>query len=322
MLQQNNMKKYAIGVDLGGTFIKFGLVSSDGQLVYENIAPTSADAGAPVLIAGLINSVKECLSFAQKHDFKVEGIGIGTPGLIDRTNRKVLGGADNIKGWSNIDLSNLIEAECGLSVSIINDANAMGLGEQCFGAARDCTDVLFLTIGTGIGGAVIIDGKLFCGYGNRGTELGHIPLFTDGIPCSCGSVGCLETYASTSALVKQFTERCDAAGIDFQQEINGQLIVELYHQNHPVAVATLEDHWRFLGRGIAGLVNIFSPQLVVIGGGISEAGSFYMEKIDEQVKRFVMPDCMQNTRIRAAMLGNKAGILGAARWAVVCPNKK
>ena len=165
----------------------------------------------------------------------------------------------------------------------------MGLGEAKYGAGRGCTHVVFLTVGTGIGGAVIIDGKLFNGYANRGTELGHVPLIANGERCACGAIGCLEHYASTSALV-----------------------VRLYHENFPMAVECMSEHFYYLGRGIAGFVNIFSPQRIVLGGGVTESGIFYLEKIREVVREHVIADCALNTEIVAASLGNKAGFIGAA----------
>lgn len=310
------LMKYAIGIDLGGTKIKFGLVNAVGNLIYESIMPTEADKGANQVIENLISAVKLTQEYALENNIVPIGVGIGTPGIVDRSNRIVLGGSDNIEGWSQLKLSDIIESACKLPVSLNNDANMMGLGEQAFGAAQDCSDVLFLTIGTGIGGAIIINGKLFGGFENRGTELGHIPLFTDGIPCSCGSVGCLEAYASTTALTQQYKERCDKAGKNFMEEITGKLIIDLYKQQDSIAIESLHEHCRYLGRGIAGLVNIFSPQRVVLGGGISESGTFYIEKIQEYYLSYVMPDCAVNTEICAATLGNNAGVLGAARWAL------
>jgi len=307
--------KYAIGVDLGGTSIKYGLVDQDGKLVYENIVPTGADEGAEAVIIRLISAVEDVRQYAKRNDILPVGIGVGTPGIVDRTNRIVLGGADNIVGWSQVPLSDRLETACHLPVIISNDANLMGLGEQAYGAARDCSDVLFITVGTGIGGAIIINNQLFGGYDNRGTELGHIPLFADGIACSCGSVGCLEAYASTGALIQQFKDRCNQIGVILSDEITGKYIIELYLQHVPVAVESVHEHCRFLGRGIAGLVNIFSPQRVVIGGGISESGPFYIEKVNEYYQQYVMPDCGVNTQLCPASLGNRAGILGAARWA-------
>lgn len=307
--------KYAIGVDLGGTGIKYGLLGQNGELIYEEIMPTEADKGAEVVIQNLISAVNNAKQFAESKKIVPVGVGIGTPGIVDRTNRIVLGGADNIKSWSNVPLSEKIEETCQLPVFINNDANLMGLGEQTFGGAKDCTDVLFITVGTGIGGAIIINGKLFGGYDNRGTELGHIPLFADGIPCSCGSIGCWEAYASTNALIQQFKTLCEQSGISFDEKITGKLITKLYQQSHPVAVLALDNHCRYLAHGIAGLVNIFSPQKIVIGGGISGSGSFYIQNIKKYFDKYVMPDCAVNTEICAATLGNHAGLSGAAQWA-------
>lgn len=307
--------KHAIGIDLGGTNIKFGLLDEEGKLIYVKKLPTEADKGAEVVIQHLISAVKNVKQFAEKNNIFPVGVGIGTPGIVDRSNRIVLGGADNIAGWSQVPLSEKIEESCQLPVFINNDANLMGLGEQAFGIARDCSDVLFITVGTGIGGAIILNGKLFGGYDNRGTEMGHIPLFADGIPCSCGSIGCWEAYASTNALIQQYKTLCDQSGISFEENISGKLITQLYRQNQPEAIQAFDQHCRYLAHGIAGLVNIFSPQRVVIGGGISDSGTFYIENIKKYFKMYVMTDCAVNTKICAATLGNHAGITGAAQWA-------
>ena len=160
---------------------------------------------------------------------------------------------------------------------------------------------------------MVIDGKLFNGFANRGTELGHVPLIANGEPCACGSVGCLEHYASTSALVRRFSKRAAEAGVSFPgEDINGELIVRLYKEGNELATECLDEHCDFLGHGIAGFINIFSPQRIVIGGGLSEAGDFYIRKVSEKAHRYAIADCAVNTQIMAASLGNKAGSIGAA----------
>lgn len=306
-------KEYAIGIDLGGTSVKYALIDNEGVFHFQGKLPSMADVSAEAVVGQLIAAVNEVKGVAEKEGYKIEGIGIGTPGIVDSTNRVVLGGAENIKGWENLPLANRIEAETGLPALLGNDANLMGLGETMHGAGRGATHVVFLTIGTGIGGAVVIDGKLFNGFANRGTELGHVPLIANGEPCACGSVGCLEHYASTSALVRRFSQRIAEAGISYpNDEINGELIVRLYKQGDKIATESLEEHCDFLGHGIAGFINIFSPQRIVIGGGLSEAGDFYIQKVSEKAFRYSIPDCAVNTQIMAASLGNKAGSLGAA----------
>ena len=181
-------------------------------------------------------------------------------------------GAENIVGWERIDVVTPMETYTGLPVRMGNDANMMGLGEMQYGAGRNCTDIVFLTIGTGIGGAIIIGGKLFSGYANRGAELG---LFVN----------------------------------DF---VDGELIVRLYREGHPLAVQCMNEHFYYLGRGIAGFVNVFSPQRVVIGGGICETGDFYLEELRKVVAANAIRDCAVNTQIVRAELGNRAGLIGAA----------
>lgn len=307
----NNL--YAIGIDLGGTSIKYALISNEGEFLFQGKLPSLADISAEAVIEQLIKAINEVKAFATEQGYNIEGIGIGTPGIVDETNRIVLGGAENIKGWEKLPLADTIEKATELPTLLGNDANLMGLGETMYGAGQGATHVVFLTVGTGIGGAVVIDGKLFNGFANRGTELGHVPLIANGEACACGSVGCLEHYASTSALVRRFTQRSAEAGIQYPgKEINGELIVHLYKEGNKLATECLEEHCDYLGHGIAGFINIFSPQPIVIGGGLSEAGNFYIEKISRQAHRYAIPDCAVNTEIIAARLGNKAGSIGAA----------
>lgn len=304
--------EYAIGIDLGGTSVKYALVDKEGHSFFEGKSPSLASVSASAVVGQLIKAATAVKEEAAKRNWAVKGIGLGTPGIVDETNRIVRGGAENIVGWENIDVASLLEEQLNLPVVVGNDANLMGLGETKYGAGRGCTHVVFLTVGTGIGGAVIIDGKLFNGFANRGTELGHVPLIVTGERCACGAVGCLEHYASTAALVRRFSALAKERGLTFDAEIDGELIVRLYHEGFPLAVHCMNEHFYYLGRGIAGFINIFSPQRVVIGGGVAESGAFYLEKIREIVKENVIADCALNTEIVVAELGNKAGVMGAA----------
>jgi len=306
--------KTSIGLDLGGTSIKYALIDETGEIIHQGIRPSSATVSAEAVIDQLSNCIEELRNFiSTRKDIVLKGIGIGTPGIIDETNRVVLGGAENIRGWENIPLAQIIEKKTNISVVVANDANAMGLGETMFGAGQNFKHIIFLTVGTGIGSSVIIDGKLFNGYANRGAELGHVPFIANGLPCACGSVGCLETYASTSALVRFFMNDSDVQSKKAEgMKINGKYIVDRYLEGDPLAVRCLNNHCNYLGHGIAGFINIFSPQLIVVGGGLPEAGDFYMEKVREAAFRYVMKDCAQNTLIVATQLGNMAGTIGAA----------
>ena len=297
---------HAIGIDLGGTFVKYALVSQLGDILFNGKLPVGCDATREDTLDAIQESIQHVVDEAAKKGIELKGIGIGSPGVIE--NGVVLGGADNLDRWENIDLATIYYEKFGMPVFADNDANVMGLGETAFGAAKDCSDVIFITVGTGIGGAIVINGQLYGGYKNRGAELGHLTIQHDGIPCSCGGRGCLEAYASTSALIQQYA---DKTGKDVK-EINGHYIIEKFKENESEAIACLKDHTDYLGHGIAGFINTFAPQKVVIGGGISEAGQFYIDMIKESAFKYAMPDCSTNTDIVAASLGNNAGCLGAA----------
>ncbi|MDP4186318.1 MAG: ROK family protein, partial [Bacteroidota bacterium] len=211
------------------------------------------------------------------------------------------------------NLAEALKSYSDLPIYIENDANLMGLGEATFGIARGMTDVIFLTVGTGIGGAMLLNGKLYSGYRNRGSEIGHFPINSEGRMCNCGMRGCLEAHASTTALITDYLELAEKNGIDISAEdINGKYITEKYFSGEPTALEAFNLHFEYLSRGISGLINVFSPQLIVIGGGISEAGSFYIEEIAKRVDRYALKSCSELTKIERATLGNKAGCLGAA----------
>ena len=304
--------KQAISLDIGGTAIKYALVNEAFELSNYKSIPSLANESAESVIKQIAVAIEDCYDFAQKQEAEIPGIGIGTPGIVDDKYRTVLGGADNIVGWKNIALADILERRFKVPVVLENDANMMALGELASGAGRNCENVVFMTVGTGIGGALFINGKLFSGHQNRGGELGHIPLIIGGEECSCGSVGCLEQYASTAALVRRFAQRAEEAKFKFDHEINGELIVALFKQENPIAIQCVDEHCYFLGRGVAAFINIFSPQKVLIGGGISEAGDFYIAKIAQNAFKYAMPDCAVNTLVKLATLGNKAACIGAA----------
>jgi len=198
------MKKYAIGIDLGGTSVKYALIDNEGVFHFQGKLPSKADVSAEAVIGQLVTACKEAMASALQLGVAVEGIGIGTPGIVDETNRIVLGGAENIKGWENLNLADRIEAETGLPVQMGNDANLMGLGETMYGAGQGAQNVVFLTVGTGIGGAVVIGGKLFNGFANRGTP--HRQRRTLRMRL-CGLSGTLRLHFRTGAPFQQACRR-------------------------------------------------------------------------------------------------------------------
>ena len=298
--------RYAVGIDLGGTFVKFALVSESGDILFDD----KLSIGGKALRDDILDTVRKAIGLviqkAGELNVGVIGIGFGSPGIVD--GGIVHGGADNLNGWENINISELYSKEFGLPVLVDNDANVMGLGEAVYGAAKGCTDAIFLTVGTGIGGAIIANGQLYGGYKNRGTEMGHVTIDHKGIACNCGGRGCLEAYASTNALIGQYAKRSGKN----DNEINGHYIVGKFLEGEATAIECMQEHTDYLGHAIAGFINTFAPQKVIIGGGISEAGQFYIDMIKKSAFSYVMPDCSRFTDVVGATLGNSAGCLGAA----------
>lgn len=302
----DNKKRYAVGIDLGGTFIKFALVSDSGDVIFTSKLAIGSSSTRDDILETIRKAIDMSMEVASHKSLPVSGIGIGSPGVC--CDGVVVGGADNLNGWVDVHLSEMFSSKFNLPVLIDNDANVMGLGEAVFGAAQNCTDVIFLTVGTGIGGAIVADGNLYGGYKNRGTEMGHVTIDHKGIACNCGGRGCLEAYASTGALLRQYAE---ATGKN-ENELDGFYLVQQFKEGEEAAVKCMEEHTDYLGHGIAGFINTFAPQKVVIGGGISEAGQFYIDMIKKSAMSYAMPDCAANTDVVAATLGNMAGCLGAA----------
>jgi glucokinase len=295
-------KSYAIGIDIGGTSLKCGIVNEVGEILFSFIVSLKDTKTEAEIIALMVNAIKDC---TDKLNEPIVGIGIGFPGLIE--DDVIIGGGVNLPGFEQLPLGKILKEITGYNVVIDNDANLMGLAELMYGAAKDSSDAIFLTIGTGIGGAVMINKELYSGYKNRGGELGHTVIQQNGIVCNCGGKGCLETYASVTALINYYKTQNTASG----ENVDGKNIIEKYLSGEDHAIKTMQHHFDYLAAGIVNFVNIFSPQKVIIGGGISEAGQFYIDELTKRVKASAIPVAFAHTTIAAAALGNKAGLLGA-----------
>lgn len=313
--------RHAITFDIGGTYIKYALINEDGRIVDESLVVSgSAKHVMPdrlnennglqtfPLTEKLNRIIRQALQYASSRHLDVAGIGIGVPSVVD--NGVVLF-ANNLPELTDKKLDDALQTS-GLPVRIDNDANLMGLGEIKYGAAKNASDVVFLTVGTGIGGALFLNGQLYGGYRNRGTELGHFIVRIDGKRCTCGACGCLEAHASVTALIESYRLECWKSNLSLPAEIDGKYIVARYLQQEEAAVCAMEEHFNYMAVGVAGLINIFAPQRFVIGGGITESGDFYIRNIRRRVTDYVMKETSGFTIIEKASLGNRAGCLGAA----------
>lgn len=309
----------AIGIDLGGTCIKYALVSTQGEIRFSGEVPTEAMDSRETVLQRLITVIDKVLTVASQLELKVSCVGLGTPGMVDVRAGLVKSGANNISGWHSFPLRDYLAEQVNLPVFIDNDANLIAEGESVYGIAQGKTSSLVVTLGTGIGGAILMDGKLMRGINNASAEFGCMALPFHNINQELEVVS-WESLASAKALVARFQQLSEIGNVFYRQEVNGRFLFEEFHKGNKYAAKAIDENARWLGIGIASLINIFNPAQVVIGGGISESGEFYIDKIRKQVFKVAEIDCGENVEIVAAALGNKAGVLGAAHMAMSLVN--
>lgn len=301
-------KSFAIGLDLGGSSLKYALMRSDGELIWEGKRASKAKSSKQEIIQNLIEAAQEAQEKAAQSGIQIQALGVGTPGLVNTKLGIVLGGADNLAEWVQVPLASELSSALNLPVYVDNDANLMGFGEYAFGESADAGRLLFFTIGTGIGGAIFIDGDLYRGFNHAGNELGAVMMNYE------GKEGYWEDFASTSAMVRQYLEKEDVPHA--AHEVNGKFILDQYKKGEALATSIFVEHCRLIGYGISGFINIFNPEKIIIGGGISESGPEYIELVQSAAFHYAMDDCSRGVKIEAAKLGNKAGSMGAAYFAL------
>lgn len=293
-----------IGIDIGGTDTKIGLVDVHNKLLDSVCIPTKAERPADEVIRTVAETA---LSILDKNGIAMEqcvGVGIGVPGTVDRK-KGIVRYSNNIR-WEDVPLVKEMSTYLPIPVEIANDADCAALGETIAGAGKECSDVVMITLGTGVGGGVVLDGEIYEGRGIGGSELGHMVIVENGEPCTCGRRGCLEAYASATALKRE--AKCIS-----KKELIPSEIFALAKQGDPAMKEVVEIYIRRLGLGIVNIVNIFRPQLVLLGGGISGQG----ESLLVPLRRILREECFGGERgdvpeIEEAVLGNNAGIIGAA----------
>lgn len=295
------MSQTAIALDLGGTSIKYGLVNGNGSILWENLCPTP-NTSADAIVGELLRCIREIQALGQTP--APTAIGIGTPGMVDVETGAVLGSAFQLPGWENLPLAGLLSAQTGLPVFADNDANLMGLGEFTFGTHRKGNNVLFFTLGTGIGGAIFINGALYRGSQNAGGELGYIPFNYRDIE------GYWEDFASMKALAEQY------AGKNPETPPSAKLVFERAAAGDHLAQELIRENIHLVGRGMAGYINIFNPDTIIIGGGVSDSQLGYIEQVKQEAFKYALPDCCKGLDIVPASLGNKAGMIGAGYFAL------
>ncbi|MBR4013252.1 MAG: ROK family protein [Clostridia bacterium] len=311
---------YRIGVDLGGTNIAVGVVNENLELVKKLSVPTGATRPGEEIVADI---AKLCVDVCKEVGCELEdivSIGIATPGIANH-DTGVVEYANNLP-FSQFHIADLLKAQLGgkVNVKIENDANAAAWGEACAGAAKGTTNSVMITLGTGVGGGIIIDNKVYSGFNYAGGELGHIVISVDGAQCSCGRKGCWEAYSSATALIrmtKEKIEECRATGrktvmLD-APKISGRTACDAMRAGDEAAKEVYDEYIKYLASGIATIINIFQPEVISLGGGISGEGQSLIDSLLPIIRKEEYGGgVVKMTDIRIAKLGNDAGIIGAA----------
>lgn len=322
------MYKKFIGIDLGGTSVKLAILTAEGDIQQKWTIPTNINDEGAHIVPDIVASIKHHLDLYKMTADDFQGIGMGSPGAVDREAGTVEG-AFNLN-WKTLQpVREVIEREIGIPIFIDNDANVAALGEKWRGAGADDRDVVFVTLGTGVGGGIIAEGNLIHGTAGSGGEIGHMTVEPGGFDCTCGKKGCLETVASATGVVKLARKHAEEyAGnaqlksiIDDGQEITSKIIFDLAKEGDELAVLVVDRAAYYLGLACSHIGNLLNPAYIVIGGGVSAAGEYLLEQVRTYFADFTFPNVKKTTHIKLAALGNDAGIVGACYLALMETSK-
>ena len=312
--------KYYLGIDVGGTFVKGALVSESGEILNKGKIPTDSEVGGEKIICDIAEFCKELAASYGIRLSDVSGIGMGIPGIVDGETGVIIY-VPNLK-WRNFKGAELLSKLTGLPVKLSNDANAAALGETKFGVGKKYNSTVMLTLGTGVGGGIIIDGKLFEGNKGAGTELGHSVIVVGGEPCNCGRRGCLEAYASATALIRdtrramQKNPKSKLWSVGSLDKVDGKLAFDFYETDAD-AKAVVDGYIEKLAAGIVNFANVFRPEAVIIGGGVCAQGENLRAPLERILKdELYAKDEGPTVDLIIAELQNDAGSLGAAALAM------
>ena len=294
-----------LSIDIGGTAAKFGLVTRDGRILARHEASVCFDGYMTPLLETVM---REAEAFVAREGAQLCGVGISATGQIDDRKGVVIGTNGKIPGYEGARLCGEARERFGVPAAALNDANAAALGEWFAGRGRGCDHLLMVTLGTGVGGGVVLDGRVYGGARGIAGELGHFTLYQDGEPCPCGKRGCFESYASTTALVRA------AQAATGEAQMNGRIVFERAAAGDETMRGVLARWMDDVAAGLTGLVHIFNPEMVLIGGGVSAQEELLIRPLRERVLAGVMPRFAQGLRVERATLGNDAGMLGALRF--------
>jgi glucokinase len=308
-------EKIYVGVDLGGTSIKVGICDEKGNLLHTYEGPTGVEDGAQAVLDRIAAYVKKVVSDSAYQWEQVAGVGAGVAGFIDIASGTVMF-APNLK-WKEVPVKKELEARLGLPVALDNDANVAALGEAWSGAGAGVKNMVAFTLGTGVGGGIIIDGRIYQGFRGLAGELGHIKVVPDleAIQCGCGQLGCVETVSSATGIIrmaKDAVARGESTALSLNDNITAKDVFDAAKDGDEVAIRIVKRAAYYLGKAMAAVAVVLNPQRFIIGGGVSRAGDILFNEIRKVYEQNVPSAFSEQVDIVPAKLGNDAGIVGAA----------
>lgn len=312
------MENKYLGLDIGGTSAKFGLVDHTGNILYSKQYSVAFDDYKTPILDTVIHSTDDFCRLAGIPSDKLSGIGISATGQIDSMCGIITGSGGNIANWEGTSLKESFAEKFHLPVTVVNDANCVALGEKWIGAAKNRRNVIVLTIGTGLGGGIIIDNKILLGQFGYGGEIGHFSINNTGLPCTCGNTGCFEQYASMTALIKSVTDYYETTAPSYllNHKIDGKSIFDSVASGNSDIIKIVDSWIHDISCGIVSLIHIFNPEIVLIGGGVCVQKELFINKLRKSVFGSVMPNFRQNLTLQSAALGNNAGLIGAVYYLI------
>lgn len=315
------MGKIVCGIDIGGTKINTGLMDSSGNVINNVKVPTYASEGPDAAISRIIKSVEDVLKLSNISIKNISGIGIGSPGPLD-TEKGIIRKTSNLPGWENVHIKDIIENKFKIKTTLDNDANAAALGEYLYGTGKGSKAFVYITISTGIGGGVVLDGKLYHGINSNAAEVGHTIINFDGPKCNCGNYGCLEAYASGTALAKFAKEALDNGcesmikSIAGPDPVSAEHVFEAAKKKDKLAVKLVENEAFYLGIGMSNILAFYNPEIIAIGGGVANAWDMFIDKMLDTAEKRSLKPIYDACRIVKAELGGNVGLIGAAALAI------
>lgn len=312
------MKKYSIGIDLGGTKILIGLVEKESGKVVSHIKKkTKKEKGPENIVRKMVEGVEELLEESGKSSTEISSIGIGSAGQIDRKNGIIIG-APNLDCY-NLNLKEILQDKFNIPVFVGNDVEVATIGEQKFGAGKGCADFVCVFVGTGIGSAIVKNGHIIYGATGTAGELGHIIVDLNGRPCACGAHGCLEAYASRSAIetriegaLKKGRKSCISEYLEEGKAITSSMIRKSIEREDELVTQCVSEASEYLSGGLASVINLINPELIILGGGLIEAVDYFYKQTIKKAKSKSLPVPAEKIRFSKTILGDYSGVIGAA----------